>query len=52
MKSKLIVALVYVTRDVVDVFKVGRQLFTRVGPQIVESFHGTGQGMFSQFEVP
>jgi len=47
MKSKLIVALdvdtfqeaaalIQVTRDVVDVFKVGSQLFTRVGPRIIE----------------
>jgi orotidine-5'-phosphate decarboxylase len=47
MKSKLIVALdiadyqeavimVQALRDVVDLFKVGSQLFTRVGPQVVE----------------
>jgi orotidine-5'-phosphate decarboxylase len=50
MKSKLIVALdvdsfqeaaalVQVLHDVVDVFKVGSQLFTRVGPRIVEFLH-------------
>jgi len=50
MKSKLIVALdvdsfqeaaalVHVLRDAVDIFKVGSQLFTRVGPQIVEFLH-------------
>jgi len=47
MKSKLIVALdvadyqdavalIGALRDVVDIFKVGSQLFTRVGPQIVQ----------------
>jgi orotidine-5'-phosphate decarboxylase len=50
MKSKLIVALdvdtfqeaaalIQVTRDVVDVFKVGSQLFTRVGPRILALLH-------------
>ncbi|MGD0061322.1 MAG: orotidine-5'-phosphate decarboxylase [Verrucomicrobiia bacterium] len=57
MKSKLIVALdvdsfqeaaalVQVTRDVVDVFKVGSQLFTRVGPQIIEFLHEQGKECF------
>jgi orotidine-5'-phosphate decarboxylase len=47
MKSKLIVALdvdsfqeaaalVRATRDVVDMYKVGSQLFTRVGPRMIE----------------
>ena len=51
MKSKLIVALdvdsyvratalVEELGKIVDVFKVGSQLFTRVGPQIVEFLHG------------
>jgi orotidine-5'-phosphate decarboxylase len=50
MKSKLIVALdvdslqeaaalVQKTRKIVDVYKVGSQLFTRVGPRIVEFLH-------------
>src|SRR5271170_1029222 len=57
MKSKLIVALdvdsfpeaaalVLVTRDVVDVFKVGSQLFTRVGPRIIEFLHEQGKECF------
>ena len=57
MKSKLIVALdvesfedatalVQVTRDVVDVFKVGSQLFTRVGPRIIEFLHEHGKECF------
>lgn len=47
MKSKLIVALdvesyedatglIHIMRDTVDIFKVGSQLFTRVGPRVVE----------------
>jgi orotidine-5'-phosphate decarboxylase len=50
MKSKLIVALdvdtyeeaatlIQSTREVVDVFKVGSQLFTRVGPRIITLLH-------------
>jgi orotidine-5'-phosphate decarboxylase len=50
MKSKLIVALdvdgyekacalVNELRDVVEIFKVGSQLFTRAGPKIVEFIH-------------
>lgn len=50
MKSKLIVALdvesyqdaitlIRTIRDVVEFFKVGSQLFTRVGPQIVHFLH-------------
>src|SRR5271154_6191048 len=57
MKSKLIVALdvesyqdaialVEVTRDVVDIFKVGSQLFTRVGPHIIEFLHEHGKECF------
>ena len=57
MKSKLIVALdvesyqaatalVQVTRDVVDIFKVGSQLFTRVGPRIIEFLHEQGKECF------
>ncbi len=57
MKSKLIVALdvdsfqeaaalVQITRDVVDVFKVGSQLFTRVGPPIIEFLHEQGKECF------
>ena len=57
MKSKLIVALdvdtfeeaarlVQVTRDVVDVFKVGSQLFTCVGPRILTLLHEQGRECF------
>jgi len=57
MKSKLIVALdvdtfeeaarlIEVTRDVVDVFKVGSQLFTRVGPRILALLHEQGRECF------
>jgi len=57
MKSKLIVALdvdsfeeaaalVQATREVVDVFKVGSQLFTRVGPRIIEFLHEQGKKCF------
>ena len=57
MKSKLIVALdvdsfqeaatlIRVTRDVVDVFKVGSQLFTRVGPRILALLHEQGKECF------
>lgn len=57
MKSKLIVALdvdsygpaaalVRELADVVDVFKVGSQLFTRVGPRIVESIREAGKNCF------
>ena len=57
MKSKLIVALdvdtfpqasalVRATRDVVDVFKVGSQLFTRVGPRILTLLHEQGKECF------
>ncbi len=57
MKSKLIVALdvesyqdaaalVQVTRDVVDIYKVGSQLFTRVGPRIIEFLHEHGKECF------
>jgi orotidine-5'-phosphate decarboxylase len=57
MKSKLIVALdvesyqdaaalVQVLCDVVDVFKVGSQLFTRVGPRIIEFLHEHGKECF------
>jgi orotidine-5'-phosphate decarboxylase len=57
MKSKLIVALdvdtfqeaaalIQVTRDVVDVFKVGSQLFTRVGPRILALLHEQGKECF------
>jgi orotidine-5'-phosphate decarboxylase len=57
MKSKLIVALdvdglqeamavVQATRDVVDIFKVGSQLFTRVGPRIIEFLHENGKECF------
>ena len=57
MKSKLIVALdvesfeqaaalVQATRDAVDVFKVGSQLFTRIGPRIVEFLHEQGKECF------
>jgi orotidine-5'-phosphate decarboxylase len=57
MKSKLIVALdvdtlqeaaalIQVTRDVVDVFKVGSQLFTRVGPPILAFLHEQGKECF------
>ena len=54
MKSKLIVALdvndyedavalIQTMRDVVDLFKVGSQLFTRVGPQIVQFLRDHGK---------
>src|SRR5258706_6338880 len=57
MKSKLIVALdvdsheqattlVCDLADVVDIFKVGSQLFTRVGPKIVEFIHERGRHVF------
>jgi orotidine-5'-phosphate decarboxylase len=57
MKSKLIVALdvesyqdatalVQVTRTVVDIYKVGSQLFTRVGPRIIEFLHEHGKECF------
>src|SRR5258706_8510074 len=57
MKSKLIVALdvesfddaaalVQATRDVVDIFKVGSQLFTAVGPRIIEFLHEHGKECF------
>jgi orotidine-5'-phosphate decarboxylase len=57
MKSKLIVALdvdsfqkaaalIQATRDVVDVFKVGSQLFTRAGPRIVEFLHEQAKDCF------
>jgi orotidine-5'-phosphate decarboxylase len=57
MKSKLIVALdvesfqdavalVQVTRDLVDIFKVGSQLFTRVGPRIIEFLNEHGKECF------
>jgi orotidine-5'-phosphate decarboxylase len=57
MKSKLIVALdvdsfqeaaalVQATRDVVDVYKVGSQLFTRIGPRIIEFLHEQGKECF------
>jgi orotidine-5'-phosphate decarboxylase len=57
MKSKLIVALdvesyqdavalVQVLRDVVDIFKVGSQLFTGVGPRIIEFLHEHGKECF------
>jgi orotidine-5'-phosphate decarboxylase len=57
MKSKLIVALdveshqdaaalIQALRDVVDVFKVGSQLFTRVGPRIIEFLHEHGKECF------
>lgn len=57
MKSKLIVALDVASYEratalveelgkVVDVFKVGSQLFTRVGPQIVEFLHGRSKLCF------
>ncbi len=54
MESKLIVALdvdsfqeaaalVQVLRNQVEIFKVGSQLFTRVGPRIVEFLHEQGK---------
>ena len=57
MKSKLIVALdvgnyqdatalIQATRNVVDIFKVGSQLFTRVGPRIIEFLHEHGKECF------
>ena len=57
MKSKLIVALdvdtfeeaarlIEVTRDVVEVFKVGSQLFTRVGPRILTLLREQGRECF------
>lgn len=57
MKSKLIVALdvdsfdraaalVRELRDVVEVFKVGSQLFTRTGPRIVELIREQGRQVF------
>ena len=57
MKSKLIVALdvdsyeqattlVRDLADVVDIFKVGSQLFTRVGPRIIEFIHECGRDVF------
>lgn len=57
MKSKLIVALdvdgfdraaalVRALRDVVEVFKVGSQLFTRVGPRIIELIRAEGRQVF------
>ena len=57
MKSKLIVALdvesyrdaatlIHVMSDVVDIFKVGSQLFTRSGPRVVEFLHDHGKDCF------
>lgn len=57
MKSKLIVALdvgdydratalVNELSDAVEIFKVGSQLFTRVGPKIVEHLHERGKKCF------
>jgi orotidine-5'-phosphate decarboxylase len=57
MKSKLIVALdvdsyaratalIEEVGTLVDLFKVGSQLFTRVGPQIVEFLHSQGKECF------
>lgn len=57
MKSKLIVALdvdeyeqaaqlVRALAGTVDVFKVGSQLFTRVGPKIIEFINGRGKQVF------
>ncbi len=57
MKSKLIVALdvgsfdaaanlVRTLHDSIDFFKVGSQLFTAVGPRIVEFLHGQGKECF------
>jgi orotidine-5'-phosphate decarboxylase len=57
MKSKLILALdvdsfqeaaglIQVTRGVMDTFKVGSQLFTRVGPRIIEFLHEQGKDCF------
>jgi orotidine-5'-phosphate decarboxylase len=57
MKSKLIVALdvesyqdasalVQIMGDVVDIFKVGSQLFTRAGPRIIEFLHEHGKECF------
>ena len=57
MKSKLIVALdvdsfeeaavlIQVLADAVDLFKVGSQLFTRVGPRIIEFLHEHDKGCF------
>jgi orotidine-5'-phosphate decarboxylase len=57
MKSKLIVALdvdgyeqaaalVRELREAVAIFKVGSQLFTRVGPKIVEFIHAQGSECF------
>jgi orotidine-5'-phosphate decarboxylase len=57
MKSKLIVALdvesyedavalILATKDVVEIFKVGSQLFTRVGPRIIEFLHEQGRECF------
>ena len=57
MKSKLIVALdvdsyeravklVKELSQLVDVFKVGGQLFTRVGPKIIESINAQGKKCF------
>lgn len=57
MKSKLIVALdvdtwpeatalVEKLADAVEVFKVGSQLFTRVGPPILEFIHARGKQVF------
>ena len=60
MKSKLIVALdvdnyeqattlVRDLGDVVGIFKVGSQLFTRVGPTIVEFINDRGKQVFLTF---
>src|SRR5436309_12826979 len=57
MKSKLIVALdidsyeramtlVKELGEIVDIFKVGSQLFTRVGPKIVEFINAQGKKCF------
>jgi orotidine-5'-phosphate decarboxylase len=57
MKSKLIVALdvksyqdavslILAMKDVVDIFKVGSQLFTRVGPRIIKFLHEQGRECF------
>jgi orotidine-5'-phosphate decarboxylase len=57
MKSKLIVALdvedfnraaslVRELTDIVNVFKVGSQLFTRVGPRIIEFIRNQGRQVF------
>jgi len=42
---------VQITRDVVDIFKVGSQLFTAVGPRIIEFLHEQGKKCFLDLKL-